>query len=77
MQRNKTINLCKRQCHIGLGRGYVTDNLWMKLRCYSENRIGRAWLKKERGGELKITSGVEFDDARLLRLKSLKEEFVG
>jgi len=22
----------------------------MKLRCYSENRIGRAWLKKERGG---------------------------
>ena len=44
-----------------------------------ENRIGRAWLKKKKEREkiLKITSGVELDDARLLRLKSLKEEFVG
>ena len=55
---NKTINLCKRQCHIGLGSGYVTDNLWMKLRCYSENRIGRAWLKKRENFENNLWCGI-------------------
>lgn len=41
-----------RQCHIGLGSGYVIDNCGWNWDAVLKTEIGRAWLKKrKREGE--------------------------